>query len=363
MSSSFFSELKRRNVFKATAGYILLGWLVLQIADVVVPALKLPEWTMTMLLLIGMFGLPFVILFAWVYELTPEGLMLTKDVDSSHSVTQVTGKKLEYMIIAGLSLAVVLLIVKPMVFTEDESVETTASVRNDQAVPEQQAPSTIPSIAVLPFADFSPDKDQGYFSDGISEEILNLLAKTNRLRVAARTSSFAFKGDNSDIREIGNKLEVDTVLEGSIRKANNKIRITAQLINVADGYHIWSETFDRELEDVFAIQDEISSSILESLKVHLLGDDQTDGTHKVDLAAYDKYLIATQLIQRNTREDLLSAIDLLEQAIEIQPDYSEAKVKVVLASLRLETKPASRDDFLEREKTTTQLVAKYLQNG
>ena len=359
MSSSFFGELKRRNVFKATAGYILLGWLVLQIADVVVPALNLPHWTMTLLLVIGLFGLPFVIFFAWVYELTPEGLKLTKDVDSEQSVTQTTGKRLEYVIIGFLSIALLLVIVKPNFLPNMGGDEEAEVAQVEQPMDVQQA-DVMPSIAVLPFADFSPEKDQGYFSDGISEEILNLLAKTNRLRVAARTSSFAFKGDNSDIREIGKKLEVATVLEGSIRKSNNKIRVTAQLINVEDGYHIWSETYDRELEDVFAIQDEISSSILNSLKVHLLGEDQKDGSHEVDLVAYDKFLIANERIQRNAKDDLLSAIELLEEAIEIQPDYSEAKIKLVLAALRLEGKSSDREEFLEREKTTDGLVTQYL---
>ncbi len=358
MSGSFFSELKRRNVFKATAGYVLLGWVVLQIADVVVPALNLPDWTMTLLLVIGLFGLPFVIFFSWVYELTPDGLKLTKEVDSAESVTHTTGKKLEYVIIGFLSVSLLLVIVKPNVLPnlggDDEPQVTTSEAA------QRDTEEAIPSIAVLPFADFSPEKDQGYFSDGISEEILNLLAKTNRLRVAARTSSFAFKGDNSDIREIGEKLEVETVLEGSIRKSNNTIRVTAQLINVADGYHIWSETYDRELKDVFAIQDEISTAILNSLKVHLLGEELKDGSHEVDLQAYDKFLIANERLQRNSRDDLLSAIELLEEAIAIQPDYTEAKIKLVLAALQMEGKANDREEFLEREKITDQFVTVHL---
>lgn len=357
MPTSFFSELKRRNVIKVTGGYILLGWLVLQIADIVVPALNLPSWTMTMLLLIGLFGLPFVIFFAWVYELTPEGLKLTKDVDEQQSMTAVTGKKLEYGIIAGLSIALALVLIKPN-FIPDMGAKS-GSTELQETIETVSEKQSIPSIAVLPFADFSPEKDQEYFSDGISEEILNLLAKTNRLRVAARTSSFAFKGDNSDIREIGKKLEVETVLEGSIRKSNNKIRITAQLINVEDGYHIWSETFDRELEDVFAIQDEISSSILNSLKIHLLGEKNPD-QKEIDLLAYDKFLIAKERLQRNSKEDLESAIELFEEAISMQPDYTEAKVKLVLASMRRERKSSDHDDFLAREKLTDQLVTKYL---
>jgi len=360
MSTSFFSELKRRNVFKVTGGYLLLGWLVLQIADVVIPALNLPAWTMSFLLMVGLFGLPFVIFFSWVYELTPEGLKLTKDVDTQESMTRVTGKKLEYMIIAGLSLALLLVVIKPNfipnIFSNDEPEVTTTAIEEPET-----AEQSIPSIAVLPFADFSPNKDQEYFSNGISEEILNLLAKTNRLQVAARTSSFAFRGDNSDIKEIGRKLEVDTVLEGSIRKSNNKIRITAQLINVADGYHIWSETFDRELEDIFAVQDEISQSILNSLKIHLLGDSSNGTDSKINLDAYDNFLIANERLQRNSKEDLQSAITLFNAAIKIQPDYDEAKIKLVLASMLLEYKGSDYDESEAQQKVTDSYIAQYLQ--
>jgi len=327
--SSFFNELKRRNVVRVSIAYIVASWLLIQAAGALEPALLLPEWVDRVVTVFLMIGFPIVIIFAWAFELTPDGVKLTKDVDRSSSITKSTGKKLEYFTIAGLSLVVVFFVVREFL-----PAETAPQIEEPVAV-EQTSPS---SIAVLPFEDYSENGDQDHFSRGIAEEILNLLAKTRGLRVAARTSSFAFAGTELDIRDIGEKLSVDTVLEGSIRKSGDTIRITAQLINIEDGYHLWSETYDRNYSDIFRIQDEIASSILTSLKVHLLGEEEqqvvSERTRNLD--AYSTYLIGKERMSLRKQEDIESAREKFEQAIEIDPDYAPARVALAHAWLLLE---------------------------
>ena len=253
---SFFNELKRRNVVRVSIAYLVVSWLLIQAAGVLEPALLLPDWTDRVVTVLLLIGFPIVILFAWAFELTPDGVKLTRDVEPGNSITPVTGKKLEYLTIAALSLVVVFFLVKEFMPPGGQGGEQAGAVETpvaDDAVDAEKP--DIPSIAVLPFEDYSENADQGYFSNGIAEELLNLLAKTNGLRVAARTSSFAFANREADIREIGNKLNVGMVLEGSVRKSGDKIRITAQLIKADDGYHLWSNTYDRDLADIFKIQD------------------------------------------------------------------------------------------------------------
>jgi len=228
-----------------------------------------------------------------------------------------------------LGLVVIFFLAREFVLSPDSSGEVTETADGAPA-----------SIAVLPFEDFSEEKDQEYFSKGISEEILNLLAKTNALRVAARTSSFALGGGDLDIREIGKKLDVDTVLEGSIRKSGPNIRITAQLINVDDGYHLWSETYDRNYSDIFRIQDEIATEILDALKVHLMGDDAApvhDASETaVDLEAYNAYLIGKERLALRTRDDILAGRAKFEEALAIDANYAPAHVGIAHADLLLE---------------------------
>jgi len=269
---NFIGELKRRNVFKVGAAYVVVAWIMAQITDVFLENFGAPEWVIKTVLLLLIIGFPLVLLFAWAFEMTPEGIKKEKDVDRSQSITTHTGRKLDFTIIALMSLALVYFAIDKFMLTpalNHDKVETTAEV------PEPAAVETISkkSIAVLPFVNMSDDTSNEYFSDGISEEILNSLAKVKDLKVAGRTSSFAFKGKNQDLRQIGQTLGVEHILEGSVRKAGTKVRITAQLIQVDDGFHLWSESYDRELTDVFAIQDEIATAILEQLKAHLIGEE------------------------------------------------------------------------------------------
>lgn len=339
---SFFSELKRRNVVRVSIAYVVVSWLLIQAAGVLEPALLLPDWVDRVVTVLLLIGFPIVILFAWAFELTPEGVKLTKEVDRTQSITRTTGKKLEYFTIAALSLVVVFFLVKEFVPLDFQGeAQEVALEEPADAQPAEDEQSVDPSIAVLPFEDYSENADQDHFSRGIAEEILNLLAKTSGLRVAARTSSFAFAGKEIDIREIGDKLNVNAVLEGSIRKSGDKIRITAQLIKAEDGYHLWSETYDRDYSDIFRIQDEISAAIMSSLKVHLLGEEEqaivAKRAHNMD--AYSSYLIAKERLASLGKDNVEFALKKLEESIQADPDYAPSHAALAHAWLKLEWEP------------------------
>lgn len=339
--TSLLSELKRRNVFRVAVAYIVVGWVVLQVAEFLAPLLQLPEWTVSLALFIGIIGFPFALIFAWAFELTPEGLKRTADVSQDESITAETGRTLNRTIISLMAIAILLLLAERFYdslsgdvsdaaeagMAATETAEGTGAVAQEGAGPK--------SIAVLPFTNMSDDAAQEYFSDGISEELLNGLAQLRDLKVAARTSSFAFKGRTGDIKGIGEQLNVDTVLEGSVRTAGTRVRITAQLINVEDGYHLWSETYDRELDDIFAIQDEISRAIVSALKVHLM-DGEAPGDHRaVNLEAYNFYLQAQHNLRQRTETSLQRALRQHRKAVDIDPGYADALAGQAAATLLL----------------------------
>ena len=226
---SFFKELKRRNVFKVAAAYIIIGWLIMQAGEVMGPALRLPEWVNSLLAFFLILGFPLAMFFAWAFEMTPEGLKKEKNVDRSQSITSTTGKKLNHTITIVLVLALGLFAFDKFVLDPDRDaaeIATAIQVAQENVVPVVEPAEADNSIAVLPFVNMSSDKEQEYFSDGLSEELFNLLAKIPNLQVAARTSSFSFKGQNLEVPEIAQRLKVAHVLEGSVRKAGNQIRIT-----------------------------------------------------------------------------------------------------------------------------------------
>jgi TolB-like protein/tetratricopeptide (TPR) repeat protein len=328
---SLFQELKRRNVFKVVTGYVILGWLVLQIGDVLVPTLNLPEWTMAFLLIVGVLGFPFVVFFAWAFEITPEGLKRDHEVNPNESITDDTGRKIDFVIIGLMAVALSYFIYESRF--ETDSDKPTQLANSTEQTPNKAAALTAdtelqPSIAVLPFENMSSDPEQDYFSDGISEELLNLLAKIPDLKVAARTSSFQFKGKTQDIQNIAQQLGVKTVLEGSVRKSGTKVRITAQLIKADDGFHMWSETYDRELTDIFAIQDEISAAIVESLKqslgIELVA--QKNSLSTIDPQAHDYYLKGLKQLHIATFESLSLAQQYFQDAVNLSPEFENAQV-------------------------------------
>jgi serine/threonine-protein kinase len=332
---NLLTELKRRNVFRVAIVYIVVGWLTLQVAETTLPAFDIPSWVLRAVVILLILGFPFALIFAWAFEITPEGLKKEKDVDRSQSITTHTGRKLDFMIIGALVIAVAFLLVDKLVLTgsEDEVAQVSAP---DQAT-ETSAKTPEKSIAVLPFVNMSGDVENEYFSDGLSEELLNVLAKIPDLKVAGRTSSFQFKGENKDLRQIGKQLGVAHVLEGSVRQSGIKVRITAQLIDTDTGFHLWSETFDRELNDIFAIQDEISASVAAALKVTLLGAGETTlaethGTENIE--AYNAFLQGRYFYQHETFENLEKAIGFLERAIELDPAFAAAHAELSLVQQR-----------------------------
>jgi len=321
---SFFGELKRRNVFKVGVSYIVTAWILLQVVDIVLENITAPDWIMQVFMLALVIGFPLALIFAWAFELTSEGIKLEKDVDKSQSITHVTGQRLNRNIMIALAVAVVLLLVDKVWQSSGSGPSPVADTTETViATPPASEPEEV-SIAVLPFVDMSPEGDQAYFADGISEEILNVLVKTHSLKVAGRTSSFQFRGRNEDLRTIGEALGVKNILEGSIRKASNRVRITAQLVTAEDGFHLWSETYDRELTDIFAIQDEIARSITDALAIELNLADSGQSLVTVsteNMEAYDRYLEARSLIAQ--RLDFPRAISLLQEATQMDPDFAE----------------------------------------
>jgi len=326
---SLYNELNRRNVFKVAVAYIIVAWLIMQAGEVLSPALHLPDWVSSMLAFFLILGFPLALFFAWAFELTPEGLKKEKDIDRRQSISHATGRKLDFVIIGLLVVALGYFAYDKFVLDpsrDAELVQATTEAVTGQATESRKEVTADKSIAVLPFVNMSDDVGNEYFSDGISEEILNALAKVKDLKVAGRTSSFAFKGRNEDLRTIGEALGVSHILEGSVRKAGMKVRITAQLIKADDGFHLWSDTYDRELTDIFAIQDEIAQAIFDQLKPHLTSDqgDIQFASSRADLSAFDLYLEAKQKIYMRKRTPLEQAAELLEQAIEIDPNYAPA---------------------------------------
>ena len=321
--ASVWEELKRRNVVRVAIAYAIVSWLILQIADVLTPLLRLPEWVGGFVFLLLVIGFLLALILSWAYELTPEGLKKEKDVERSESITHVTGRKLDFVIIAMLVVALGYFSYDKFVLDpsrDAELVQTTTEAVTLRAA--ETGKSEIPdkSIAVLAFVNMSDDPGNEYFSDGLSEEILNLLARIPGLKVIGRTSSFAFKGKNEDLRIIGQALGVNTLLEGSVRKSGDEIRITAQLIDTSDASHIWSETYDRTLSDIFAVQDDVAAAVVESLRVTLLG--ELPKAQRTDPEAYSLFLQSNAPARRMTKESTDEAIRLLTQALAIDPEYA-----------------------------------------
>src|SRR5258708_11408344 len=299
-SDNFFAELKRRKVFKVGAAYLIVAWLVVQAASIGFPAFDAPPWVLRIFILIALLVFPIPVVMAWVFDITPEGVKLDAGVSG--------GK--------GLFAVAALLIVLALgwYFYGQPSFR-----KGDVATPITADPN---SIAVLPFANMSGKSDQDYFSDGMTEELLNVLAKVPQLKVVARTSVFQFKAKGGDIREIGRKLGVTNIVEGSVRRDGPEVRITAQLVRVADGFHIWSETYDRKLERVFALQDEIAQRIGAARKLSLGISAPVAARAPIDPEAYDEYLKGRALMRQ--RSDLPSAIVHFKKAVARAPEFAAA---------------------------------------
>ena len=321
MHMSFYVELKRRNVFRVGAAYIVAAWLLIQVAETIFPLFGFGDTPARVTVILLAIGFPLFLVFSWVFELTPEGLKKEKDIDrTAASVVHKTGKQLDRIIIVLLALGLGYFAFDKFVLDparDAQLVAETAQQARSDALVESYGDK---SIAVLPFVNMSSDPEQEYFSDGISEELLNVLSKIPDLRVISRSSAFSFKGKDINIPTLAKKLNVDHVLEGSVRKSGNQIRITAQLIEARTDTHLWSETYDRTFSDIFTIQDEITADIVDQLKVTLLGAPQT--TEKTNPESYSLYLQARHFRRQGSQDGLEKAYNLLQRALDIDPDYA-----------------------------------------
>ena len=305
------SELRRRNVFKMAVLFAIGAWMVLSVADLLFGIIDAPEGSLRIVFIVLAIGFPIALFLSWFFEITPEGLKLESEITPDESITADTGRKMNFMIAFGVLLVIAGMAIQYFIFSDTGGLEAIAQE----------------SIAVMPFVDMSPAGDQEYFGDGIAEELLNLLSQIPDLKVAARTSAFSFKGKEADVATIGEQLNVAHVLEGSIRKAGDKIRITAQLIAVKDGYHLFSETYDRAMVDIFAVQDEIAAAVVEKLRIALL-DENPLAARRTNPHAFNLYLEARRYSRMRTKEGFEQALDLLESAIDIDPQFAPAWAEI-----------------------------------
>ncbi len=311
------AELKRRQVFKVAAVYGAVAFAVLQAADIAFPRIGLPDWTVTFVVALAAIGLPIALVLAWALEMTPEGVKKT-DPAKSGELEAIVAQPARNRWPAGILAAVAVILLGTGVWWVFRDTGATAVTASDAA--------SSRSIAVLPFVNMSGDPENEYFSDGLAEELINVLTEIEGLKVAARTSAFSFKGKNTDVREIGEALGVGNVLEGSVRKSGDRVRITAQLIQTNDGFHLWSETYDRQLDDIFAIQEEIADAIAEEMELTLGSEGRraVERRRTDDLAAYDLYLLGRHNWATRSESGLIAARRYFEQAIERDSTFARA---------------------------------------
>jgi TolB-like protein len=337
---SLIAELRRRNVIRAALAYLAGGWLLVQVVESLLPAFDLPDSAIRYVFILLAIGFLPVLVVAWIFEWTPAGL--TRDRGEPTSTDPANNRRVDRAIIVMLSFAVILFAMHTFIIDPARD-----QARIDEAAREARsgvykASFGTKSIAILPFTNLSADPEHEYFGDGIAEELLNLLAQIEGLRVISRTSSFNFKDTNLSIAEIATKLDVAHILEGSVRRAGNTIRITAQLIDARADAHLWSETYDRELKDIFAIQDDVASQVVGQLKLVLSVDVPTAERHNPE--AYTRYLRAKYELDRDDPQSLDMAEKLLLQALEIDPEYIEAEAYLALAYSRLARRAHSEED-------------------
>jgi len=302
----FVRELKRRNVFRVGGAYLIIAWLLLQVSDTLVPALHLPDWFQSGVALLLILGFPLALFFAWAFELTPDGLKKERNIQAGESIAPVTGRKLDFLIIS-------LLIAALGYFVYDKFATSPPAPQDSSR-----------AIAVMPFINISADPEQEYFSDGMTVELIDLLGKIQQLQVTSHPSVAFLKGKDFTTAQIGQKLNVDHVLVGSVRRSGNDIRVTVQLIQVSDDSHLWSETWDREFENVFEIQDEIAGQVVNALKIQLV--DELPHAYVTDSQAYELYLKALPLYDKQTEASVSNAEALLLQLLTIDPEYAPGLV-------------------------------------
>lgn len=353
---SLLAELKRRNVYRVGAAYAIVAWVLVQVSSVFVPALNLPSSVVSFLAFIALLGLPVVLVLAWLYELTPEGLKRTGDAPQDPALAQVKAQRLNYVIIGAVAAAVAVVVIDRFALRDTSTpvpAETTAAPA--QAGARDVLPN---SVAVLPFANLSPNSDDAYFAQGIHEEVLNQLAKLGALNVIARTSVLRYANTQTPIPEIARELNVKTVLEGSVRYAGDDVRITAQLIDPATGAHLWSEAYQRKLDDVFAIQADIAMNIANAMRAEFSLEEQRaiEQPPTSSAEAYDLYLRARAI----TIDNAAVAHELLDRAIALDPNFAAAySLKARMYSARLGNTTAGNAVRPDEREATLRQVREY----
>jgi adenylate cyclase len=322
------SELRRRHVFRVAVAYAVVGWLVMEVASTTFPYLRLPDWMVTAVIAMVLVGLPLALVLAWAFELTPEGVRRT---EGGGDAVGLPLPRRSIRMYAGV--VVLATLGGAWVYAYRGSLG-----------PGDDAAAGITSIAVLPFVDLSPGGDQAYFGDGVAEELLDALARIEGLRVPSRTSSFSFRGRSVDMREVGQVLDVQAVLEGSVRRSGNRLRVTAQLIDVRTDRHLWSSTYDRELSDIFAVQEEVARSIMDALGVRVAGNDPLMRRPPENLDAYELYVRGRSHLLNRTHEATLAAARAFEAVLERDPAYAVAHAGLALASAEMHLRYAAPGD-------------------
>jgi TolB-like protein len=321
---SFYSELKRRNVLRVAAGYIVSAWLLIQIAETIFPLFGFGDGPARLVVILLVIVFIPALVVSWIFELTPGGLRKDKDIDRSQASVAIPTKRFDQIIMLVLVLALSYFAFDKFVLSESREQAIAENAREEALILALETIKNNKSIAVLPFVDMSENQDQEYFADGLTEELLDELAQLEGLNVTGRTSSFAFKGKNQDLRDIGEQLGVAYILEGSVRKQDDEVRITAQLINTQDGSHMWSHTYDAQLDDIFYIQENISRSVAGALSIALEveGRNHLPGTGTDSVEAYDVFLEGRAAEKGGGTFDLTAA--LFQRAIDLDPEYAEA---------------------------------------
>src|SRR5713101_2310063 len=342
---NFFAELKRRNVYKVAIAYAVVAWLLMQIASQIFPFFEIPNWAVRLVVLLLVIGFPVAMILAWAFELTPEGIKRAEDVDLSKSVTRKTGRKLDFFIIA-----VLLLVIGILLFQ-----------RFHRNVPSVTASLAEKSIAVLPFENLSEDKANAYFADGIQEEILTRLAKIADLKVISRTSTQQYQSKPGNLSEIAKQLGVANILEGSVQKAADQVRVNVQLIQVASDSHLWADTYDRKLVDIFAVESEMAKAIADALQAKLTGGEQQALAAKPtnNAEAYDAYLRGLALeVRASSPTDSEKVVGFYERAVQLDPAFALAWARLSRANAQVYfgglDKTSARNDVAQRAFNTAQ---------
>jgi TolB-like protein len=311
----FFDELKQRHVYRVAITYAVVAWLLIQIATQVFPFFEIPNWIVRLVVLVIVLGFPLALIFAWAFEITPQGIKRAESIAPTEDIPHWSARKF-----AALITTIAMLPTGLLVFQLVRSKPVPAPQLVAVATPAQK------SIAVLPLLNESGDPGDEYFSDGLSEELIAALAQIRELKVIGRSSSFRFKDKKEDVKAIGEKLGVSTLLEGTVRRQGGRVRIVAELVNAVDGSELWSQTFDRELKDIFVVQAEIAKAVAASLELTLLGTDDRSAknTSIKSVEAHNAYLQGHFYFERRNLEDYRKSVDFFEQATRLDPEYALA---------------------------------------